>query len=227
MDKAAILRRCALFARLSSRALTACAALAQVRRFGKGAVIFEEGASAGGFYVVADGRVKVYKLSPRGDEHILHLVEPGGSFAEAVVFSRTPRYPAFAETLTPALCLYVPAGPFLDLLRSDFSLTLSVLVSLDERLRAFNTVIEELSLKDADARLARYLLDRSQRIQKSAFELGARKSELAGRLGIAPETFSRVLGRFRKKRLVRLMNKTVHIVDKGGLSRVASGRRPS
>ncbi|MGE5279609.1 MAG: Crp/Fnr family transcriptional regulator [Deltaproteobacteria bacterium] len=221
MDKPALLRRCALFSCLSPKALAACAALASVRRFHKGETVFEEGARADGFFVVADGRVKIYKLSARGEEHILHLVEPVGAFAEAAVFGRARTYPAFAQALAPTVCLFIPARPLLDLLRSDFSLTLAVLASMDERLRAFNTVIEELALKDADARLARYLLDRAARTQKDAFELGARKAELAGRLGIAAETFSRVLGRFKKKRLICVEGKAVRLLDKKGLSRIA------
>jgi len=224
-DKAAILRRCALFARLSPKALAACASLATVRRFEKGEDVFEEGAPARGFYVVADGRVKVYKLSAAGEEHILHIVEAGGAFAEAVVFGPVMSYPAFAEAIIPAYCVFIPKDPFLELLRSDFSLTLSVLASLNERLRAFTVLIEELSLKDADARLARYLLDCGTRAGSPSFVLSVRKVELARRLGVAPETLSRVFGRFRKRRLLRMSGAGVTLRDRGALARVASGRQ--
>ncbi len=223
-DKAAILRRCALFARLSPEALAVCATLATVRRFGKGEVVFEEGAPAHGFYIVADGRVKVYKLSAAGEEHILHIVEAGGSFAEAVVFGPAQRYPAFAEAIIPTYGVFIPKGPFLDLLRSDFSLTLSVLASLNERLRAFTVLIEELSLKDADARLARYLLDGATRARGASFVLPVRKVELARHLGIAPETLSRVFGRFRKKRLLRMKGAAITLRNSEALARIASGR---
>lgn len=152
-------------------------------------------------------------------------MEAGGSFAEALAFGPAQRYPAFAEAIIPTYSVFIPKEPFLELLRSDFSMTLSVLTSLTERLRAFTVLIEELSLKDADARLARYLLDAGARARSCSFVLPVRKVELARRLGIAPETLSRVFGRFKRKRLLRMDAATIILRDKEVLARIASGRQ--
>ena len=52
----------------------------------RGELLFSEGEEAAGFFIVLDGKVKVYKLSPEGKERILHVIQPGGTFAEAAIF---------------------------------------------------------------------------------------------------------------------------------------------
>lgn len=76
-------------------ALARLSSIVQRRIFKKNSVIFHEGEKAFGFYIVSRGLVKIYKLSPKGEERILHIVAAGVPFAEAVIFSGLNRYSAF------------------------------------------------------------------------------------------------------------------------------------
>jgi CRP/FNR family transcriptional regulator len=223
INKPLVLRRSFLFSSVSADALSRFASLARGHVFAKGDMIFEEGAAADGFYIVAAGRVKIFKLSASGDEHILHLVTDGGCFAEAVVFGRLKQYPAFAQALTQTYALFILRDGFLSLMRSDFSLVLSVFGSMSEKLRYFNGLIEELSLKEADARLAKYLLDLSMKSHGRIVTLDTRKVELARRLGIAPETLSRLFAKFKKRRILGLQGLRVTLMDVDQLRRLSSG----
>jgi CRP-like cAMP-binding protein len=222
-NKPEVLRRSFLFSAVNADALSRFAALARPHVFAKGDMIFEEGAAADGFFIVASGRVKIFKLSPSGDEHILHLISDGGCFAEAVVFSRLKRYPAFAQAIDETHALFIPRDGFLCLMRCDFSVALSVLGSMSQKLHYFNALIEELSLKEADARLAKYLLDLSVRAGSRVVSLDIRKVELARRLGIAPETLSRLFAKFKKRRILGLQGPRVTITDIDQLRRFSSG----
>lgn len=223
INKPEVLRRSFLFSAAGPDSLVRFAALARPQRFAKGDVIFEEGSLARGFFIVVDGRVKIFKVSASGDEHILHLIGDGGCFAEAVVFGRLKTYPAFAQATQETHALFFPRDEFLRLIRSDFSLVLSVLGSMSEKLRYFNALIEELSLKEADARLAKYLIDLSTRARSLVFELDARKLEVARRLGIAPETLSRLFAKFKKCRVLSLAGARATIMDIERLRRLSSG----
>jgi CRP/FNR family transcriptional regulator len=224
-DRTDALKKSHLFSCLDVAGLAKIAAISHFKDFPKKETIFREGAPALGFFIVARGKVKVVKLSLSGAERILHLVGEGGSFAEAVVFGRLERYPAYAEALSSARVLFIPKKDFLDLMKSDFSLTLAVVSSLSEKLKAFNDLVEELSLKDAPSRLAKYFLDLAFKEQDDSFALEIKKTELAKKLGIVPETLSRLLRRFKSKRLIRCSRDTVTLIKKDILQGVASGEK--
>ncbi|MFH0941144.1 MAG: Crp/Fnr family transcriptional regulator [Candidatus Omnitrophota bacterium] len=219
------LRHSFLFSSIDPQNLSKIARIISVRSFDKREIIFQEGEVAQGFFVVANGSVKIYKLALNGSEHILHIINDGGSFAEAVVFGSLKLYPAFAEALEKTEVLFVPKNDFLNAMKSDFTLTKAVMASLAEKLRYFNTLVEELSLKEADARLAKYLLDLSFKKNSASFKLDVKKTELAGRLGIVPETLSRILRRFKRQSIIRLLRDEITILKKPALQSVSSGEK--
>lgn len=224
-DRQAALKKSDLFSRVDTQSLQKISAISRFKNFSKKETIFQEGDPALGFFIVAQGKVKITKLSFMGAEHILHLVGHGGSFAEAVVFGRLEHYPAYAEALSATRVLFIPKNDFLGLMRSDFGLTLAVLSSLSEKLKTFNVLIEELSLKDADSRLAKYLLDLALQRKSDSFVLDVKKTELAKKLGIAPETLSRLLRRFKIRRIIRLSNDAVALLKKDILRAISSGEK--
>jgi CRP/FNR family transcriptional regulator, dissimilatory nitrate respiration regulator len=224
-NKRALLSRSILFSSLPLSVLDKISSFCLVKTFAKDDTIFDEGDKAYGFFIVAQGKVKVYKLSSSGDEHIIHLIREGGSIAEAVVFSNMNRYPAYAQALEDSTLIFIPGKEFLSAIKSDFSLTLSVLSSLSEKLKYFNSLVEELSLKEADARLAKYFLDISLKKKSDSFVLDDKKIELARRLGIAPETLSRLFKKFTSNRVIRITKNNIQLFDKTRLARLASGEK--
>jgi len=219
------LRHSFLFSSIDPQNLSKIARIISVRSFDKREQIFQEGEAASGFFVVVKGRVKIYKLALNGNEHILHIVNEGGSFAEAVVFEFLKQYPAFAEALENTETLFIPKNDFLSAMKSDFTLTKAVMGSLAEKLKFFNELVEELSLKDAPARIAKYLLDVSFKKNSDSFLLDIKKVELARKLGIAPETLSRIFKRFKKQRVITFQKALFTLVSKDKLAKIASGEK--
>lgn len=78
--------------------------IAADKRFGNGDVIFYDGDEGVGFYLVAAGSVKVYKLSPEGKEQILHIVKEGETIGAVPVFSGQS-FPANACAISPCSLL--------------------------------------------------------------------------------------------------------------------------
>ncbi len=222
-DKLNALKKSFLFSSVDSALLSKITLAAQIRSFEKNEIVFQEGADAAGFFIVMKGRVKVYKLSVSGDEHILHIIGEGGSFAEAVVFGELSRYPAFAEAMEETEALFIPKREFLTALRSDFALTQAVLASLTDKLKYFNVLVEELSLKEADARAAKYFLDLSFKKNSDTLTLDIKKVELARRLGIAPETLSRIFKRWKSQRVIRIDKAHFTLLKKDKLQQISSG----
>ena len=83
-----VIQHCHLFAGLTESDVGLLSSIIKVRSCSRGEILFEDGERATGFYVVSAGKVKIYKLSPGGKERILHVVQPGNSFADAAIFGR-------------------------------------------------------------------------------------------------------------------------------------------
>jgi len=219
MNVPALLKNIPLFAGLGEADLTALETICRLRDCPRGELLFSDGEKAEGFFVVLDGKVKVYKLSAEGKERILHIVHPGGTFAEAAIFGNG-LYPAYAEPLLPSRLLFIPKAGFLELLAGNSRIAINMIAGLSRFLRQFAQQIEELTFKDVPARLARYLLDLS-RGRAATVELPVSKSQLASNLGTVSETLSRTLRKLIDDDLILVNGKKVQILDAARLEELA------
>ena len=187
------------------------------KNYHKGEMIFMEQDEGNGFYLVAEGMVKIFKVSPSGKEQILHVFGPGEPFGEVPVFSGR-RFPANAEAIRKSRLLFFPRTAFLGLITAHPSLALNILAVLAMRLRQFTQQIENLSLKEVPARLAAYLLYLStEQEREDSVTLDISKGQLASLLGTIPETLSRILNRMNKQGLIETKDSTIRLLNLEGL----------
>jgi CRP/FNR family transcriptional regulator len=219
-DESASLRSVPLFAALSGEALDGLLRQCQKLRRRAGTVLFGPAQPAERFFVVLGGRVKVYKLSPRGDEQILHIFGPGEALAEAAVLAGG-NYPAFAEVLDEADLLAVGRQEMRRAVAANPELALGMLAGMAAKLIEFARMIEDLSLKDVPARLAAALLRMHRQAGGATFRLQQTKRDLAAQIGTVPETLSRVLGRLKAAGLVQVRGRQITILDPQGLEKLA------
>lgn len=223
MDTRSIIRRCHLFAAVTDEDLDYLTRVAKARDHDRGEVLFSDGEKALGFYVVGSGKVKIYKLSPEGKERILHIVHPGGTFAEAAIFGNG-LYPAYAEPLEKAHLLFFPKNEFLALLHEHSQIAINMIGGLSRFLRQFATQIEELTFKDVPARLARYLLDLAGD-EAGQVELPISKTQLASNLGTVSETLSRTFRKLSDDAIIEVRGKVIAILDRDRLEDLAEKYR--
>lgn len=209
-----------LFAGLEPDQLSKILSIARPIEAGRRELLFREGDPAQGIFVLLAGSVKIYKLSADGKEHILHVVRPGQAFAEAAIFM--PRgYPAYAEALQKSKVLFLPKDPFLKLLRDEPGVSLNIIATLSRYLKQFADRIEDLSLKDVSARLARWLLQTSNDKGRDFWDLEITKGELASQIGTVSETLSRTLRKFKEAGLIQVRGRFVKILDRAAVAEVA------
>lgn len=191
------------------------------KEFGKGDVIFCEGDDANGFYIVVKGRVKIFKVSMEGKEHILHIFDPGEPFGEVPVFSSKP-FPAHAEAIAKTSLLFFPKEAFVQLITEQPSLALNMLGVLSMRLHQFTVQIENLSLKEVPGRLAAYLLLLSEeQDQAGSVSLNISKGQLASLLGTIPETLSRIFAKMSSAGLIEVDAHIIKLLDMDGLEELS------
>ncbi|MDE3067752.1 MAG: Crp/Fnr family transcriptional regulator [Verrucomicrobiota bacterium] len=209
------LRSCQLFTGLPAADLEKVAAVTVPKTLEKGQYLFHEGDPSPGFYVVQSGAVNVHRVNAAGKEQVIHVFRAGDSFAEATLASPKGCH-VDARAVEPTQVLLVQKNGILDLLKRQPDLALRMLGSMSNQLRVLVGQLEDLTLKDVETRLANWLVKRCPDpggTQPARIELTMTKRVLAAELGTVSETFSRLLAKFRKQKLVTVKGKTITILS--------------
>ena len=215
-----LLRRIPLFSGLEGPDLHELLASCQAIRMAAGSQVFSPDDDADRFYVILSGKVKIYQLSPKGDEQILHLYGPGNTFGEAAMWAGTT-YPAHAETLAKTTLLAVTRTALQELTARKPEMALAMIAGMSRKLQEFTRLIEQLSLKEVPARLAGVLLNLLDDTRGDTILLHQTKRELASQIGTIPETLSRALARLKKDRLIDVRGPEITILDRNRLAKLA------
>lgn len=160
--------------------------------------IFTQGERAEAFYVVLDGWVKLYRMTPAGDEAVVGVFARGESFAEPVMLLGG-RYPASAEAASAAKLLVMDAGGFDAAMTDDPSLSVAMLSSILSHTDRLAEDIAGLKRLASAQRVADFLARRiDARHGAATLVLPHDKALLAARLGMTPETLSRAFSALRR-----------------------------
>jgi CRP/FNR family transcriptional regulator len=220
MDLTFLLKSCKLFSDLDERELDAVQQIALRKDFRKGQVIFNESEPSRGFYVVASGAVKIFRVGPDGRERVLHIVEAGETFAEAAMFMDA--YPATAEALSAMTAIFVEKNGFKQLLARDPRLSFKIMGSLVRWLAVLRNALTDLTLKEVPARFASYVLSLKPE-QNRNMTLSVSKTTIAQMIGTTKETFSRLLARLARSRVLTYRGNQLRVLNRARLEKIATG----
>ena len=210
-----ILRAGGLFAPLSDDELAFLAARTSVRKFASGELLFSEGDRCKGFYLIASGRVRIFKTSANGREHVLAVEGPGSSIAELPVFDGG-NYPASAVAADDSELLFISREDFRSMCLEHPEIALKVLQVVGARLRRLVGIIEELSFTTVRHRLIAWLLRRA-RTDGPTFTMDVNHQEIASQIGTVRELVSRNLARLQAQGLIAIEGRQITIADADGL----------
>ena len=195
----------------SEQLLRPIAGISKVIRQDKGTVVFNEGDACRGMFIVHSGAVKIFKTGPDGREHVLHVVMQGDCFGEAAMFLGTG-YPADAQAVQDSVLILVRKEQFIALLSREPDLCFQLMGAMAMWSRRLVAKVEILTLKDASARLAGYLLKLRSGASPEV-HLTVPKNVLASQLAISNETLSRLLARFEAQGLISARGKKITLRD--------------
>ncbi|MFO1220745.1 MAG: Crp/Fnr family transcriptional regulator [Burkholderiaceae bacterium] len=206
-----------LFNDLSPDELTRLAAGCQLRRLARGDMVFRVGEPCEAFHVAVLGQVKLFALSPAGQEKVIELIGPGQSFAEALMFTGRP-YIVSAQTLSDAIVLTVSKAAVLAEIEQDPKFALRMLAGISRRLHGLVHDVQAYALHSGAQRVIGYLL-RDQVVEDCAsgevitVSLPVSKATIASRLSLTPEYFSRVLHELEAAGLIEIDKRDIRILD--------------
>jgi CRP-like cAMP-binding protein len=179
------------------QALAVLLAEATIFNLCPGHTLFRQGESPHAFFLILDGWIKLYRITPAGDEAVLNVLTKGESFLEAVTFT-SGRYPATACAVTPARVMLIPANHVINCIREMPDIAIAMIESTSQHLHRMVQQIEQLMAQSATQRVAEFLASLAPTTKgPCTITLPYDKSLIAGRLGLKPESLSRVFAKLR------------------------------
>jgi CRP-like cAMP-binding protein len=223
MAEPIIFARVPLFRGVDGDVLDALREAATPLRLRKGEFLFRRGEPCQGFYVVVEGLVKLALPSAPGSERTveraIEVFGPGATFGEDVLFLNTPQV-ADCQAQARTTVLHVSKFALWGAVERDPLLSARLLRNLSGRLHTLMRDIEAVSLQNALQRVASFLQEQAQASRRTW--LACTQRVIASKLGITPETFSRVMSRFSAEKLVKLERGKIFLLDTEGLARQAA-----
>ena len=193
----AIASQIPVFSGLKSEVLGVLLAQARVVNLRHGSVLFRQGEPATSFFIIIEGWIKLSRITPAGDEAVLNVFAEGQSFAEAVSLT-SGRYPATASAVARTRVMMIPADHLIDCIRKMPEVAIAMIASTSQHLHLMVSRIEQLTAQSGMQRVADFLISLTPCVKgPCTIELPYDKSLIAGRLGLKPESLSRVFAKLR------------------------------
>jgi CRP-like cAMP-binding protein len=170
---------------------------ARLRHCDRNAILFLQGELADAIFIVLDGWIKLYRITPNGSEAVVAVFTRGASFGEAVAL-QGGSYPVAAEAVTDATLIRIDAEAFRSTLRQSPETALAMLSATYMHLHSLVAQIEELKARTGPQRVAAFLLDLAPcKAGGCEVTLPYDKALIAGRLGLQPESLSRAFAKLK------------------------------
>ncbi len=190
------LRRLPLFEGASETLLSILEKAAFTRQMPKGSCLFFRNDPADAFYLLQSGEFNITLMSLDGRELVINEIHPGDFFGELGLLSGEPRS-ADAVARQPSTVVGIPRLAFLEAVEAEPKLALRILEVTARRLSRTSDFQSALAFLDAQARLARVLLDLDKQNEKKGY-ITISQEELAQRSGLIRQTVAKTLGQWRR-----------------------------
>ncbi|WP_374428492.1 Crp/Fnr family transcriptional regulator [Ideonella dechloratans] len=229
-----------LFQEMTAEELGRLAQGSQLRRLTRGEMVFRVGDACEEFHVTVTGQVKLFAISPAGQEKVIELVGPGASFAEALMFTGKPCI-VNAQALTDTLLLSVRKEAVVAEMERDVRFAMRMLAGISWRLHGLVHDVQSYSLHSGLQRVIGYLLSDPCTGEPGdpgcagmcgeacsggplKVALPVSKATIASRLSLTPEYLSRVLRELEDKGLIEMDKREIRIPDSRLLARYSAQR---
>ena len=214
-----LLKAVSYFSNLDAAAMKQVAQSANRRVYEAGQVILLEGEPCAGLYIVETGWLKAVKIGVDGREQVLQTLGPGELFNAISVFTDAPNQ-ATVTALETSQVWIVRREVLLNLMDEHPALARQVVKDFAGRVMHLLRMVEDLSLRSVEARLARLLLEQAQgeTVQRRRW---ATQAEMAARLGTVPDMVNRALRKLAEAGFIHVERHQIQILDKEGLTAAA------
>jgi CRP/FNR family transcriptional regulator len=198
-----------IFSKLNENHLKELYDCTYIKYFTKDSIVFYEGDESKYLYILLEGSIKLYKTTPKGSQvQINRLMAP----------SLIGEYACFEDCPYPATCEFVTDGcmgmlPFEDVYKylSNPQFSLEIIKSLTGKVLLLSSLVHKETVLSSEAKVADLMT------QKLALFHRLKNNEIASMLNLTPETFSRIMTKFKKEGIISVESHMVIIHNEDAL----------
>lgn len=195
----------------------------KLKRIRKGKLLFAEGSSPKGVYVIKRGKVKIFQETPNGNEQIVYIYSAGEMFGYRPLLCHD-RHPASAMTMEECSLYFLASRHFEDTLKHSATLSNLLLENLSHEFTVLVNRIAAFAQKSVKERTALSLLILAEKYRKDggqASEISLSRKDLASFVGTTHETIARIITQFKNDKIIRILGRKIVITKAESLHRLA------
>jgi len=188
-------------------------------------IVFMEGDSCHGFYIIKSGRIKLIRTSKQGKEQIIKISQPG-ELLGMEIFYEGKNHTNTAIVMDDTELCFIERKNFFMIIEHDPLLARRLIITLSKELNRAYDKIGYMGLLNAKAKLANLLNTLAHEYGKKdngvvRLTLSLSRLEIAELLGITQETSIRLLKNFKDEGLIDIKRKEIIIKSLDGLKEAA------
>jgi CRP/FNR family transcriptional regulator len=183
-----------------------------IKEYKKGSIVFFEGDSSEYMYIILEGKVKLYKTTPKGGHVHINILKAPDLIGEYACFESQP-FPATCEYITDGKIGLLPFKVVYSLLENkDFSL--GIIKSLTAKVMLLSALIHKETVLSSEAKVADIIINKPQIFSR------LKNNEIADILNVTPETLSRILSKFKKEGIISMKKGNLTILNGEKLNQI-------
>lgn len=185
--------------------------------------LFSQGDASRNVYIVHSGMIKLFRISADGTEKILELITANQVLGEDAMF--VGQHSAHADALEPTQVISIDCQSLSTLLRENTKLCMRMMTLMSRRSHKLIEEIGSITLQSAVQRVTQYLIEEKGGLGdiERGIRLNLPKQVIASRLGVKPETLSRIIARLRNEGMIDCTKDIVMLKNMAALQKVADG----
>ncbi|RUM72751.1 MAG: Crp/Fnr family transcriptional regulator [Sulfurovum sp.] len=180
-----------------------------VKHFSKDSIVFYEGDESEYLYILMEGDVKVYKTSPKGTQIQINRFSAPSLIAEHACFEQES-FPATCEFVTDGAVGLLHIDKLYNYL-NQAAFSLELIKSLTSKVMLLSSLVHQETILSSEAKVADLM------VKKPSIFNRLKNNEIASILNLTPETFSRILTKFKKEGIISVDNHKVTVLNKDAL----------
>ena len=188
------------------------------RRFTRGAVLYTPGETGEALFLLREGAVQIYRMSPEGRKLVIAHLLPFSFFGEMTCIGQG-MYDTYAEVTEDSVLLLMNCADLERLLVSKPQVARRILEAFGRRVLEAERQLEDIAFKGMAARVAALLL---READGDTEVRGLSHQDIAERLGVYRETATNALNELKAASIIRIGRRHISILDRRRLERVAA-----
>jgi CRP/FNR family transcriptional regulator, cyclic AMP receptor protein len=219
-DRIAYLHMVDIFQDLSEEEIAEIDRMMTITTCRRGKIFYMPEDTSEVLFLLKEGRVQLYRISPDGKKLVIGTVGPGAVFGEMALIGQG-MHNTFAEATEDCILCVMSREDVERLLITKPRVALRIFEAMGNRLKETEARLEAIAFKGIPARLAALLLELAAERQSDTIQ-GLTHQDMGERIGTYRETTTQTLNSFKAAGLIDIGRKRIRILDREGLERIAA-----